>query len=241
LGDEAARRLKGESSGRDLRHIFRGSDGERNDTDDLAVNFSEEKDEVFAVQRDDYLSLFHGSLRWLIQPVFTSRESFLSLRASFFLRVVRAAILKTLSLCPVAPLREAFANPIGLDLRTVRRFRERITEVEKYPATFTSDKGIYLGIFRVTLVMLASMSMGWAVLILGHTWRFRRFFSGQVPLLDFWALFFFALVVIGAIQGVHIAGLDTKTKADEMIGKLDDEIAALVEQLRLLEERGQDE
>jgi hypothetical protein len=117
------------------------------------------------------------------------------------------------------------------------QLRKRIAEVERYRATFTSDKGIYLGVFRVTLVMLASMSMGWAVLILGHTWPFRSFFSGQVPLLDFWALFFFALVVIGAIQGVHIAGLDTKTKTDEMIGKLDDEIAGLREQLRLLEQR----
>ena len=91
------------------------------------------------------------------------------------------------------------------------------------------------GVFRISLVMLTSMAAGWAVLILAHSWPFRDFFAGQIPLLNFWALFYFGLAVIGGIQGVRIAQHDTKAKSDQMVRKLDGEIESLKNQIKQLQ------
>ena len=54
---------------------------------------------------------------------------------------------------------------------TIAQLQKRIAERERYRDTFISDKAIYLGIFRITLVMLVSISAGGAVLVLEDTCR----------------------------------------------------------------------
>jgi hypothetical protein len=120
--------------------------------------------------------------------------------------------------------------------RTIAQIQKRVSEKEKYRDTFVSDKALYLGVFRISLVMLTSMAAGWAVLILAHSWPFRDFFAGQIPLLNFWALFYFGLAVIGGIQGVRIAQHDTKAKSDQMVRKLDGEIESLKNQIKQLQQ-----
>lgn len=118
--------------------------------------------------------------------------------------------------------------------RTIAQLEKQIANREKYRDTFVSDKAIYLGVFRIVVVMITCVAAGWTLLIIGHSWPFRIFFGGQASLLDFWALLFFALTVIGGIQGVRISELDTKTKADEMVKKLNVEINSLKIELETL-------
>jgi Na+/H+ antiporter NhaB len=118
-----------------------------------------------------------------------------------------------------------------LSKRTIAQLRKQIAEKEKYRDTFVSDKAIYLSVFRIALAMITCVAAGWSLLIMAHSWPFRAFFAEQASVLDFWALLFFVLTVIGGIQGVRIAQLDTKAKADVMVQKLNVEIRFLEEQL----------
>jgi H+/gluconate symporter-like permease len=115
--------------------------------------------------------------------------------------------------------------------KSVARLQKRISDLENYRNTFVSDKGMYLATFRIVLVVLFCMCASGATLISGYLQPFGNFLAPMVGFLNTFALVFLILAMFGAMQGVRIAVLDTKSKAAEMVEKLDKEITGLREKL----------
>jgi hypothetical protein len=91
-----------------------------------------------------------------------------------------------------------------LSERSMSRLRRRIAELEKYRDSVnsyaSSDKALYLVMFRFVLVTLMFMCMGATTLVVD------LIFKPHSPIALFCTLEIFAFSIIVAAQGVKIAG-----------------------------------
>jgi hypothetical protein len=89
-----------------------------------------------------------------------------------------------------------------------------------------SDKALYLMILRIVLVMLVGIAGGDATAQL-------EFPLGRGPVVPL-SLFFYALAIVGGIQGLKITEFESREKITETITKLDSEIADLQAKLQAM-------
>jgi hypothetical protein len=108
------------------------------------------------------------------------------------------------------------------------RLRKRIAQLQTYRDALrenvSSDKALYLGTLRFIIAVLLFMCIAGMLLIMYHL--------RIVPNGDIGALFVLAFAVGIGTQALRLAGLDTKHKLSDFIGKLDRDISALQDKLR---------
>lgn len=113
--------------------------------------------------------------------------------------------------------------------RSVTQLRKRIDALKVRRNTIASyldsDKALYLTILRIVIVMLIAIATGESVLVVGGL--------GLGPIIVF-AIFFFALAIVGGIQGLKTTELDSREKITETITKLDSEITDLQTKLQAM-------
>jgi hypothetical protein len=101
--------------------------------------------------------------------------------------------------------------------------RTRIQNQEGYRTTLasylTSDKGLYLHTLGMVLVVLLLMCVGTVILLLERMVPERG--------VDLLALGIFAIAIVFCVHGIRLASLDTRPKVEELLAKLDAEIAAM--------------
>jgi hypothetical protein len=118
--------------------------------------------------------------------------------------------------------------------RSAAKLQERITQLEKqrdsYTAYLRSPKALYLANFRTVFGVLLAIAVAAALNVLNEmqpAFGIRPAFP-----LGLFSLLFYFLAVVGAIQGLTTASLDTSEKISESIAKLASEIAELKKKLQ---------
>jgi hypothetical protein len=114
-----------------------------------------------------------------------------------------------------------------LSERSVARLRKRIAQLETWRNTInsyaSSDKALYLNMFRTVLVILICMCGGAIASILSLLQ------PNQGNLLPI--VLMFVLPILIALSGLKIAALDSRSKISALVAELDSEIADLKRKL----------
>ena len=112
--------------------------------------------------------------------------------------------------------------------RSATRLLERITQLEKqrdsYAAYSRSDKAHYLATFNIVIGILVSIAIAAGLGVLNGMMR-------TFPPFGVLSIFFYFVAVVGGIQGIKTASLDTREKVSEAIAKLESEITELRKKL----------
>lgn len=105
--------------------------------------------------------------------------------------------------------------------QSVASLRARIQVQERYregiARYLTSDKGLYLHTLVVVLTVLLLMCAGAVVLLL----------EPIVPDVRLLGLGIFTIAIVSCVYGMRLASLDTRPKVEDLLAKLDAEIAKM--------------
>lgn len=122
--------------------------------------------------------------------------------------------------------------------RSVSKLQRRIGRQQDYRDSISSDRGLYIILLRMALLVLFMLTFTGALIVIAHGSLFATSLPQQsVSTIDGLALVYFVLAMLAAFVGIRHARLDTREKVAELIAKLDEEIESMKHRLTLLNER----
>ena len=111
--------------------------------------------------------------------------------------------------------------------QSVRSLSNRIVQLERYREKLGSDRGLYLLVFQLIVLMLMLMALAMGLEILRHSGvSVSRFIVGPINL-DAQALMVLIAAWVTGIQAMKLAGMDTRAKVGRTLTGLDADITEL--------------